>query len=661
MHHHRPERPLSRRLFLGAGGGGAALTTMSLSGCGFFSTEAPTSTTASGGASQADLSVKESPALTKKVQAGDLPALEERIPQEPLVVQVAEPGDYGGTFKSVTLGPGDEPAFGRIADYQPLLRKNPMLTENEPNIATEIASDDGRVFTIKLRAGMRWSDGEPFTADDLMFAFDDWYADTEVHPTPPGYLSSDTTMAKAEKISDTEVKITFPKPNGFFVEFSTRYKDLINFPKHYLSQFMPKYNDKAEKIAKEKDYESWIDYFNAKNNLWENPERPSLLAWLVTTPLGEGTRVEMERNPYFFKTDQHGRQLPYIDKLSWEVVLDPEVMVLKAADGELDMIYRHVNTAANKPVFAKNREDGEFDFVEFKSTYMNTMCVALNLCNKDKAKRALYQNRDFRIGLSHAIDRQEMIVGAWQRQGEPWQCAPAKESIFYDEEFAKQYTEYDPELAEEHLDKAGITERDNKGFRKLPNGKLLTVTVDIPAALSDEWPAAMDMIRSMWQKVGVRTQVNTIDRTLFYDRKTADANQHDAGVWLGDGGLIVEIQEPRWYMPWNDESIWATPWAQWFNSRGEAGMEPPPPVQQQFDHYRELRATPDPDARDEIFRKILAIAKEEFFVIGIGSTAAPFYLVSNRLTAPVEGIPDTALFSTPAHANTEGWSISENA
>ena len=654
---------LSRRGVL-ALGGGTALVTASLSGCSFLSTD-PNSVEQETGGGGGDVGAKESPMLAEKVKAGKLPPLEERLPTDPLVVEVPQAGSFGGTWHSVTIGPGDGAAFTRIVGYQPLLRKDAMVTETIPGVASAIeANDEGTEFTIKLREGMRWSDGEPFTADDIMFAMEEIWGNEELKSSPPSWLANDDELARAEKISDTEVKIIFSEPSGMFDEFAPISDDLLRFPKHYASKFLPKFNDNVEKEAKKAGFETWIDYFTDRAEAdarWTRPGIPVLHAWMVTQGLGDGNAVKFERNPYFWRTDPDGRQLPYIDKLSFEVVTDPQVIALKTSDGELDLMYRHANNPPNKPVFAKSREDGDFQIVDNLSSSMNVMLIALNLANKNKDHRELYQNKDFRIGLSHAIDRKELITAVWQRQGEPWQAAPTKDSIYYDEEFAKQYTEFDVDLANEHLDKAGITEKDGKGYRTLPNGKPLTITLDIATAISEQWPAAADIIKGMWKEVGIRLGLNTIDRTLFYDRKVPDANQHDAGTWGGDGGLRVEMLDPRWYMPFSDESIYATTWARWFATGGKDGDEPIGPAKEQIQLYWELESTPDPAQREELFRQILEIAKREFWVIGISSTGAPYDVVSNRLKNYIGGIPSTWTYATPGHANPEGWYLDENA
>lgn len=635
--------------------GGTSLVAYTLSGCSALSTS-PSGTEISSGASVDD-GLREAPGLAAKVEAGELPPLADRLPAAPLVVQPVErTGTYGGTWGSVVLGPSDTVWIQNTIGYEGLLRWNLEWTGTVPNVAESVeASADAREFTIALRQGIRWSDGEPLTADDLVFAFEDVLMNPELSPVTSSWLVSGEEPATLEKIDDFTVRLRYAEPNGMFLDNLATVgnaEELVDKPRHYLEEFHADYNSSVKKLAKKEGFASWTELFAARMGEVENPDKPTLNAWLITTPIGEGSRVEAERNPYYWKTDPDGRQLPYIDKIVYEVVSDPEVILLKATDGEFDLIARHVNSLPNKPVLAKSRESGGYKFIDLRLSTMNEMIVSLNLCHQDPVKRKIFGNKDFRIGLSHAVNRSELIDAAFQRQGEPWQAAPNPESEFYDEEMAKQFTDYDVTLAQEYLDKV-VPDKDAKGFRLRPDGKRLRIVVEVPTpALIPFWVDAMDLVAGYWKAVGVETTVKAEDRTLYGERTTA--NVHDAGVWNGTGGFGDEILGPLYYLPSRTSLVaWATPWSEWFLTRGQGkdAEKPPAAPLQQMELYWQLTETPDEAGRNELFRQILQIAKDEFYTIGTVRIPQGYGTVSNRMHNVPPVMVDSYRYGTPAPTN----------
>ena len=649
---------ISRRQLIAGSGGIIGFATLSLTGCspdGGGESEAPNSTPDPN-------RPLESPLLTEQVEAGDLPPMDERmpVPEDRLVVPTPEYGTYGGEFAGVILDQ-DRGWLDRFIHYEPTMRASQQLDEfGLPGTFKAVdINEEGTEFTLHLREGMRWSDGEPVTADDVMFAVEDVFFNDTLYPSTPEFLTADDQVCTAEKVDEFTVKLTYPGPRGDFLVTASRGEqpvNLLGWPKHYLQDYIQDLNPEANSLAEEAGFSDWVDHWAHLKAYYNNIDLPTLTAWIVTSPLNEGNVVVAERNPYYWKVDDEGAQLPFIDRLEFEIVQNDEVMLLKAVNGEIDMHARNFNTDPNRPVLADARESGDFRFISVEPTSMNQMIIALNLNHRDETLREIFQNKDFRIGLSHAINRQDIIDTVYQRQGEPWQAAPHPNSDFYDEEFAKQYTEYDPELANQHLDSAGLTEKDAEGFRLRPDGERLTFQVDVTASGAQQIQA-MSLVVQSWEAVGVQASVNTLERTLFYDRKSASANQHDANVWSGDGGFRTEMDELRWWFPSWGESNYAVKWAEYYTTDGTGpnSVEPPAEVLEQMELAKQMELEPDPEARDDLFRSILEITKDQFFAIGTALPGNGYAVAKNHLRNVVDSYPASPLYFSPGHIDPPTW------
>ncbi|MGH3491111.1 MAG: ABC transporter substrate-binding protein [Actinopolymorphaceae bacterium] len=592
---------VTRRLVLG--GGGAVAASMLVAGCDFLSRK-PASDDAPGASRRMG---REAPELAEQVKAGKLPRLPDRLPAQPVVIEPVErAGPYGGTWRTVILGPDDTAWFGQLL-LEPLVRWNDRATEIVPNVAESFtASNDGKEYVVRLRPGLRWSDGEPFGAADVVFAQNDVANNPDMSPIQ---LNNPT----AEMVDDHTVRFTFARPNSLFLTIGLG-SALTERPAHYLKKFHKEYAPDIDAIVEKEGQSDWVELFLGKSDQWSNHELPRLHAWVPQSAFGDGQRIIFRRNPYYWKTDPGGRQLPYIDEIAFEIVDDnPEVMLLKGVDGSIDMHFRHFNIARNKPVLARDRERGDYRFFSTKPEIMNSVMIVLNLTHEDPVKREIFNNRDFRIGLSHALNRQDLVNAVYQRQGEPWQAAPRRESEFFDEEFAKQYTEYDPDHANEYLDRAGYADRDDDGLRLGPDGKPIKFSVNFASGSQDRPENALEQVRRFWLAVGVDASPNSIDRSLLAIRN--DTNKDDAFAWEGDGGLNP-IAVPDWFFPDPAYLTFGRLWANWYESGGEQGEEPPEPIKRQMDLYDEIKANTDSGKQKDLMREVLAIAKEEFWVLG---------------------------------------------
>lgn len=649
-------QPLSRRALLG-GTGALGLAGLSMAACSSSTGEEDARNTTP----DADRPL-ESPLVTEKVDAGELPPMDERMPitEDRLVVPTPEYGTYGGDFAGVVLDQ-DRAWLDRFIHYEPTVRASQQLDEfGLPGTLKSVdVSEDGAEFTLHLRQGMRWSDGEPVTADDILFAVEDVYFNQTLYPSTPEFLTANGEPCVAERTDDFTVTLTYPGPRGDFLVTASRGeqpKNLLGWPKHYLKDFILDLNPEANTLAEGAGFGDWVDYWSDRKAHHINVDLPTLNAWVITSPLNEGSTAVAERNPYYWKTDDAGAQLPFIDQLTFEIVQNDEVMLLKAVNGEIDLHARNFNVDPNRPVLADARETGDFRFLTMQPTSMNQMVIALNLNHRDEEIRQIFQSKDFRIGLSHAFDRTDLMDTVFQRQGQPWQAAPSPGSEFVDEEFATQFTEFDAALAEKHLDAAGLTEKDSEGFRLKPSGERLSFQVDVAASAAQQIQA-MSIIVQYWETVGIQASVNTLERTLFYERKSAAANQHDANVWGGDGGFRTEMDELRWWFPSWSESNFAVKWAEYFTSDGASphAEEPPASALEQMELARQIPLEPDIEARKELFRQILAIAKDEFYAIGTVLPGDGYAVAKNSLRNVVESFPESPLYFTPGHIDPPTW------
>ena len=359
------------------------------------------------------------------------------------------------------------------------------------------------------------------------------------------------------------------------------------------------------------------------------------------------------RNPYYWKVDTAENQLPYLNQVIFPIVGDPEVLKLMVMNGQVDFVYRPQNfTITDKPTFFDNQEAGKYHFIDLSADVSAAHALHLNLTVQDEVKRALFDNKDFRIALSYAINRPELIDIIYVGQGEPYQVAPRPESAFYDEAFAKQYTEFDPDKANQMLDALGLTERDGNGIRLMSNGQPLSIRVDVRTDTTQQIDS-LELIQGYWKDVGIDMQVNVIDSALYRERQVA--NLYEAISNVGAGGLN-ELLNPRLYVPINDNALYAVPWSYWYNG-DDRGIEPDAATVQQLKIYDEALATADEAKQAELFKQVIGIARDEFRSFGISLLTGTYAIATNRMGNVPTSMIDSAIYPTPAPLNLSTWYI----
>jgi len=590
---------------------------------------------------------QEAPMLAERVKAGKLPPIDKRLPGNPVVVQPQEKiGIYGGTWHVGMVG-NDRNFLYRILGYETLMRWDSEYTGVIPNVAQSFkVNADATEYTFSLRDGIRWSDGEPFSVDDIMFWYQGVLLNKALTPSIPTWLLTNGKPFTVEKMDDHTILFRFPAPNGLFLQRLAT-PDAIamtSYPQHYLAQFHKDYNPNVDDLVKKAGVADWVALFTkvmpyASFSL--NKDVPTINPWIWETDylaaVGGKGDLRAVRNPYYWKVDTDFNQLPYIDYVSFFVVKDAAALNALAVKGQIDMQDRRIDSSVADPEKMKQGNYHTYNTIKADS---NILAIALNLTHDDPVKRALFQNRDFRIGLSYAIDRAKISTS------EPYQVAPLPETPLYNEQMARQYTEYNLDKANSYLDKAGFNKRDGQNFRLGADGKRLSFKMEVCDCLS------VDMVKQVqanWQAVGIDMSLEILPRAQV--EALMSNNQFDAMVWSGDGGLEV-ILEPRYYFPFSNASIYAPLWAKWYlNPKDSAAEEPPADIKRQMELYNQLQATSDSDKQIEIMKQVIQIAADQFYVMGIARTADGYGVVKNNFHNVPAVIPDSSKYPNPAPTN----------
>lgn len=611
--------------------------------------------------------IRESAFLKDKVDSGALPPVAERLPASPLVITPFErTGGQGGEWRHALVGGGSLSMLVRYQGYEPLVRFDPEWSGLTVNVAeTWEVNADGTEYTFRLRKGHKWSDGHPFTTEDVQFWYDAYFNDEEANLGGNTWWYADGAPARVEIVDETTFKVVFPSPSGFFVQNLAwaQQDQLTRMPKHYLQQFHIRYNPDADKLAKEQGLESWIALFQREvgfaddNTFFQNPNRPTLNAWAFDLEGGiaPGRNTEQAvavRNPYYFKVDPEGTQLPYFDRVVYQMVADPEVLLLKTLQGEIDMMDQYIATPANKPVLFDGQEAGGYGFYTLKETAANVMVFQLNLNHTDPVKNKLFNTKEFRQALSLSVDRQALIDAVFVGQGEPAQACMRPDDPLYLERLAKDFTQYDPDTANAMLDEI-IPEKDGEGYRLDESGRRVTTIFELDQTRS----TFLDMFQlavPMFQAVGIDAQVRSMDRSLWETRvrrgRDFDATAHQFGANSG----VAAMLDPRYFVPFSTNSLYAPGWSLYYlDPANPDAIEPPADVKAQQDLYKKLLATADPEQQKVLMKQILENAADLFMTFGVSLPPDGYGVVKNDMVNVLRTMPNSFGWPTPAPARPE--------
>jgi len=460
----------------------------------------------------------EAPMLADLVKAGKIPPLDQRIPTDPLVVEpVEELGQYGGTWRQILVGDGS--GWFRMTNYvEPFLKWKRDVSGFYVNLLQSYQwNATATELTCQFRKGIKWSDGKPLTANDFMFYWDDMVLDQTVKLVEPTGARIKGELMKVQRVDDYTIKFTFVGANPLFLPYMTRgctRSSWFMVPAHYMKQHHPKYNKDL------KDANALLDRYNFRDRY---PDMPTYTAWKLVEWVS-GQRQLWERNPYYWKVDPKGNQLPYIDKVDCTIVAQSEIVTMKAIAGEIDCQFRDF-PIKDVPLLKENEKKGDYRIIMWTRGDYAWPWIILYYDYPDAEIVDIMYNQDFRKALSHAINRKRINDVVSLGLAVPRQSSMSADSAeFQTPEGKKVYqawatlaTEYSPDKAKEYLDKANVKDVNNDKLRERPSGKPLELIVDIPST-DRQSIDAMDLVKQDWEAVGLKTTLNVIDGTIVTQR-----------------------------------------------------------------------------------------------------------------------------------------------
>ena len=583
----------------------------------------------------------EVPFFMEAVRAQRLPSVERRVPDEPAIAAFGRPGQrigrQGGDLRILMASPRETRmlvvyGYARLVGYD---QKFSIV----PDILESIDVKGERVFTMKLRKGHRWSDGQPFTTDDFRYFWDDVANNKELSPTgPPSDLLVNGEPPKVEYPDKLTVRYSWSKPNPDFLPRMAGASPLFIFrPAHYLRKFHRKYNPKAgEAQTGGAVKRGWAATHNREDNMYQfdNPALPTLQPWMnITRPPAD--RFVAVRNPYFHRVDASGRQLPYIDRVVLAVA-EGKLIPAKTGAGESDLQARDIQFN-NYTFLKKGEKTNNYRTLLWKTARGAHFALYPNLNVNDATWRGVLRDARFRRALSLAIDRSQVNQVLYFGLATEGNNTVVPESALYKKEYQTRWAQYDRKAAEKLLEEIGL-KRGSDGVRRLPDGRPLEIIVET-AGESTEQTDVLEMIRENWREAGIKLFPKPTQREVLRNR--VFSGEALMSVWSGiENGLAGADVSPEELAPTNQQQLQWPKFGQYFETSGKTGEAPDiAEAAELLKLNGQWRDAATREERAKIWHRMLQVHAEQQFVIGVVSGVAQPVVVRNTLrNVPEKGI-----------------------
>ena len=564
-------------------------------------------------------------------------------PEEPRVLNFdnleKELGQRGGSIKMLMAKPKDVRwitvySGARLVAYDETFQLKPDLLKSIDNV-------DNKSFTLHLRKGHQWSDGQPFTTEDFRY----WWEDVAQNEAlskggPPRQMLAGGKLPKVEIIDSHTIRYTWDTVNPLFMTALAGARPMyIYMPAHYLKQFHEKYGD-ADKLAalvESEQVQNWSSLHKRFGRQYrpENPDMPTLQAWMNTTKL-PSERIIFKRNPNYHRVDPAGTQLPYLD----EVILNmasSSIIAAKAGTGESDLQARYVRFD-NYSFLKQGAEEGGYNVYLWPSGRGSEMTLLPNLNTKDEGFRNAFQDVRVRRALSLGMDRSEINEAIFFGLGREAANSVLPSSPLYKDAYGEAWIDYDIDQANQLLDEAGFDKRDDSGTRLMPDGRPFEIIVETAGELSQETDI-LQLITDHWKDIGVKLFVKPSQRDILRGR--VSNGETVMSTWQGlNRGLATPEMNPEELAPVSPVQAQWPVWGNHYASKGSAGEAPSlPEVARLSELYQNWRDAADYETQAKIWDEMLAIFTDQVYSIGIVSGGLQPIVVSKKLkNVPEEGI-----------------------
>ena len=586
----------------------------------------------------------DSAALNARIRGNPaLPSdLANRIPSEPLVYAPYDAiGKYGGTLDVLSNATEAGTSDFLSVRHVNLVRYSDDLQTVVPNIAKGWEwNDDFTQLTFFLRKGHRWSDGAPFTAEDVKFWYDELALDPKIMEKPKDYVLVGGEPMTVDVIDPQTVRFNLPAPKpGLLSHFATSFAQGFQ-PKHFLGQFHPDVNADADALAQAAGFENGLavirayfgnsDWTDTPVPLLNSPDRvanlpadtmPTLESHITVSDTTEGRHYVA--NPYFHIVDTQGNQLPYISEQDEIYANDNEIRILKLINAEADYKSQSLQLPS-APLLLEHQESGDYTIdLRPEITLAN---VSFNVTHANLEKRKVFGDLRFRQAMSIALNRDEINEVGFLGQGIPKQYVGFSPSpSFLDPKWESYMIQYDPEAANSLLDAIGMKDIDGDGMRELPNGEQLILNMQF--ATQGVAGEVVELVCQNWSEVGIQCMVKEVTPDEY--RSSQSSNNLDVGSWRKSQPMAIVLgNNELWVPPFENYFGHRTGmlWAEYVDSKGASGVKPPAYVTQLIDDINAFQSTMAGTAEsDELGARMVENMVGNLLFIGLVQAPAPVY------------------------------------